>query len=79
MVQLCSLCFSAGFLVPEQRCAAGVGVVVLLEGLERAHSLSELLGGLCEGLENRGSAYPLPLLHGEAYTQKAPCPFLFGH
>lgn len=39
-------------------------VVVVLEGLEKAHSLTELLGDLCEGLENRGTAY---LLHGEAY------------
>ncbi|KAG5830582.1 hypothetical protein ANANG_G00312230 [Anguilla anguilla] len=56
---------TVGFLVPERQCVAGASVVVLLEGLERARSLSELLGDLCEGLENRGSAYPLPLLHAQ--------------
>ncbi|KAJ8373511.1 hypothetical protein SKAU_G00040910 [Synaphobranchus kaupii] len=61
--QLVETFINCGFLVPEQQCVDGVCVVVLLEGLERAGSLSELLGDLCEGLENRGSVYPLPLLH----------------
>ncbi|XP_061085413.1 LOW QUALITY PROTEIN: cortactin-binding protein 2-like [Conger conger] len=61
--QLVETFINCGFLLPEQQSGPGAGVVLLLQGLERAHSLSELLGGLCEGLENRGSAYPLPLLH----------------
>ncbi|KAG7454345.1 hypothetical protein MATL_G00258680 [Megalops atlanticus] len=61
--QLVEVFINCGFLVPVKEAVAGVCVVVLLEGLERARSLSELLGDLCEGLENRGSAYPLPLLH----------------
>ncbi|XP_064175312.1 cortactin-binding protein 2-like isoform X2 [Anguilla rostrata] len=67
--QLVETFINCGFLVPERQCVTGASVVVLLEGLERARSLSELLGDLCEGLENRGSAYPLPLLHGEACSQ----------
>ncbi|KAJ8373510.1 hypothetical protein SKAU_G00040900 [Synaphobranchus kaupii] len=63
--QLVETFINCGFLVPEQQCVDGVCVVVLLEGLERAGSLSELLGDLCEGLENRGSVYPLPLLHAQ--------------
>uniref|UniRef100_A0A3P8T2A8 Cortactin-binding protein 2 n=1 Tax=Amphiprion percula TaxID=161767 RepID=A0A3P8T2A8_AMPPE len=36
-------------------------VVVLLEGLEKASSLTGLLGDLCHSLDNRGSASPLVL------------------
>ncbi|KAM8861515.1 LOW QUALITY PROTEIN: cortactin-binding protein 2 [Synchiropus picturatus] len=46
-----------GSTVPTQRC-----VVVLLQGLEKAASLSGLLGDLCLSLDNRDSAAPL-LLH----------------
>uniref|UniRef100_A0A8C1YB82 Cortactin-binding protein 2 n=1 Tax=Cyprinus carpio TaxID=7962 RepID=A0A8C1YB82_CYPCA len=45
-------------------CSTGHCVVVVLEGLQRAHSLSHLLGDLCEALENRGSVYSLSLNHG---------------
>uniref|UniRef100_A0A8C2WYJ6 CortBP2/NAV1-like AAA+ ATPase lid domain-containing protein n=2 Tax=Cyclopterus lumpus TaxID=8103 RepID=A0A8C2WYJ6_CYCLU len=60
---------ACGFLVP----AAGSGppggrtgpsVVVLLEGLEKASSLTGLLGDLCHSLDNRGSASPLVLNAG---------------
>lgn len=44
---------------PAARC-----VVVLLEGLERAASLSGLLGDLCHNLDNRGAASPLLLSSG---------------
>uniref|UniRef100_A0A8C1YCE5 Cortactin-binding protein 2 n=1 Tax=Cyprinus carpio TaxID=7962 RepID=A0A8C1YCE5_CYPCA len=44
--------------------STGHCVVVVLEGLQRAHSLSHLLGDLCEALENRGSVYSLSLNHG---------------
>uniref|UniRef100_A0A672MM78 Cortactin-binding protein 2 n=1 Tax=Sinocyclocheilus grahami TaxID=75366 RepID=A0A672MM78_SINGR len=44
--------------------STGRCVVVVLEGLQRAHSLSHLLGDLCEALENRGSVYSLSLNHG---------------
>lgn len=44
---------------PAARC-----VVVLLEGLERAASLSGLLGDLCHSLDNRGAASPLLLSSG---------------
>uniref|UniRef100_A0A671PMX0 Cortactin-binding protein 2 n=1 Tax=Sinocyclocheilus anshuiensis TaxID=1608454 RepID=A0A671PMX0_9TELE len=46
-------------------CSAGRCVVVVLEGLQRAHSLSHLLGDLCEALENRGSVYSLSVNHGQ--------------
>ncbi|XP_055795520.1 cortactin-binding protein 2 isoform X2 [Salvelinus fontinalis] len=64
--QLLDTFITCGFLVPVggvSLCSGRVGrcVVVVLEGLEKAHSLTELLGDLCEGLENRGTAY---LLHG---------------
>ncbi|KAJ8388595.1 hypothetical protein AAFF_G00131600 [Aldrovandia affinis] len=63
--QLVETFINCGFLVPVTQSVVGVCVVVLLEGLEKAHSLSELLGDLCQGLENRGCAYPLPLLHAQ--------------
>uniref|UniRef100_A0A671NS46 Cortactin-binding protein 2 n=1 Tax=Sinocyclocheilus anshuiensis TaxID=1608454 RepID=A0A671NS46_9TELE len=44
--------------------STGRCVVVVLESLQRAHSLSHLLGDLCEALENRGSVYSLSLNHG---------------
>lgn len=48
--------------------SAGRCVVVVLENLERAHSLNHILGDLCEALENRGSVYSLSLTHGETRT-----------
>lgn len=45
-------------------------VVAVLEGLERAHSLSHILGDLCEALENRGSVYSLSLNHGEMHSYR---------
>ncbi|ROL43258.1 Cortactin-binding protein 2 [Anabarilius grahami] len=53
-----------GFLVSLHEGSAGRCVVAVLEGLERAHSLSHILGDLCEALENRGSVYSLSLNHG---------------
>ena len=64
--QLLHVLGASGFLVP----AAGSGscvspsVVVLLEGLEKASSLTGLLGDLCHSLDNRGSASPLALSTG---------------
>lgn len=61
----------AGFLVPAVGVGVGVPpgptgrcVVVLLEGLEKASSLTGLLGDLCHSLDNRGSASPLILNTG---------------
>ncbi|XP_026783143.3 cortactin-binding protein 2 isoform X2 [Pangasianodon hypophthalmus] len=54
---------NCGFLVCVQEAAVGRCVVVVLEGLERAHSLSHMLENLCEALENRGSLYSLSLNH----------------
>uniref|UniRef100_A0A3B5L3H2 Cortactin-binding protein 2 n=1 Tax=Xiphophorus couchianus TaxID=32473 RepID=A0A3B5L3H2_9TELE len=67
---------SGCFLVP----AAGSGfgevcgysdqcVVVLLEGVEKASSLTGLLGDLCLSLDNRGSASPLILSTGTTNTR----------
>ncbi|KAK9516225.1 hypothetical protein VZT92_024168 [Zoarces viviparus] len=70
--QLLETFISCGFLVP----AVGSGVpggppgptgpcvVVLLEGLEKASSLTGLLGDLCPSLDNRSSASPLVLSTG---------------
>lgn len=69
--QLLETFINCGFLVP----AAGSGfgglpgytdrcVVVLLEGLEKASSLTGFLGDLCLSLDNRGSAPPLILSTG---------------
>ncbi|KAA8590380.1 hypothetical protein FQN60_014314 [Etheostoma spectabile] len=69
--QLLETFITCGFLVP----AVGSGVsgpagttahcvVVLLEGLEKASSLTGLLGDLCQGLDNRHSASPLVLNTG---------------
>ncbi|CAB1313481.1 unnamed protein product [Coregonus sp. 'balchen'] len=65
--QLLDTFITCGFLVPVggvSVCSgsSSVGRLVVLEGLEKANSLTELLGDLCEGLENRGKAY---LLHGQ--------------
>ncbi|KPP66245.1 cortactin-binding protein 2-like, partial [Scleropages formosus] len=61
--QLVETFINCGFLVPGGEPGPGSSVVVLLEGLGRTCSLSELLGDLCEGLENRGSPCSLSLLH----------------
>uniref|UniRef100_A0A3B5L3P8 Cortactin-binding protein 2 n=1 Tax=Xiphophorus couchianus TaxID=32473 RepID=A0A3B5L3P8_9TELE len=44
-------------------------VVVLLEGVEKASSLTGLLGDLCLSLDNRGSASPLILSTGTTNTR----------
>ncbi|XP_062403161.1 cortactin-binding protein 2 isoform X1 [Sardina pilchardus] len=56
---------NCGFLVPAREPCVGGRVVVLLEGLERAPSLSELLGDLCEALENRGAVCSISPQHGQ--------------
>ncbi|XP_018611478.2 cortactin-binding protein 2 isoform X1 [Scleropages formosus] len=61
--QLLETFINCGFLVSVKDAAPCRRVVALLEGLERATSLWELLGDLCEGLENRATAYPFFLLH----------------
>ncbi|KAJ8261946.1 hypothetical protein GJAV_G00160300 [Gymnothorax javanicus] len=64
--QLLETFINCGFLVPvSQAAAAGRSAVLILEGLEKVHSLSELLGDLCDSLETRGVAYPVPLLHAQ--------------
>ncbi|XP_037538987.1 cortactin-binding protein 2 [Nematolebias whitei] len=62
---------SCGFLVsaPGSRLGltgahTGRCVVMLLEGLEKASSLTGLLGDLCHSLDNRGPASPLVLSTG---------------
>ncbi|KAK1887379.1 Cortactin-binding protein 2, partial [Dissostichus eleginoides] len=63
------------FLVP----AGGSGsrcVLVLLEGLERASSLSGLMGDLCLSLDSRGSAAPLHLSTGPHHFSESS--FLIG-
>lgn len=62
--QLLEIFINCGFLVSLHEGSTGRCVVVVLEGLERAHSLSHILGDLCEALENRGSVYSLSLNHG---------------
>ncbi|KAK5624126.1 hypothetical protein CRENBAI_010922 [Crenichthys baileyi] len=66
--QLLEIFINCGFLVPAVRSGfGGVSgdtdrcVVVLLEGLEKASSLTGLLGDLCLSLDNRGTASPLIL------------------
>ncbi|XP_010737461.3 cortactin-binding protein 2 [Larimichthys crocea] len=64
--QLLETFITCGFLVPAVGSGGHMGhcVVVLLEGLERASSLTGLLGDLCHSLDNRGSASPLVLNTG---------------
>uniref|UniRef100_A0A8C2APS4 Cortactin-binding protein 2 n=1 Tax=Cyprinus carpio TaxID=7962 RepID=A0A8C2APS4_CYPCA len=62
---LLEIFINCGFLVSLHEGSAGRCVVVVLEGLQRAHSLSHLLGDLCEALENRGSVYSLSVNHGQ--------------
>ncbi|XP_045893380.1 cortactin-binding protein 2 [Micropterus dolomieu] len=69
--QLLETFITCGFLVPavgsgvrEPGGHTGQCVVVLLEGLEKASSLTGLLGDLCHSLDNRGSASPLVLNTG---------------
>nr|XP_046249430.1 cortactin-binding protein 2 isoform X3 [Scatophagus argus]XP_046249431.1 cortactin-binding protein 2 isoform X3 [Scatophagus argus] len=64
--QLLEAFITCGFLVPAVGSGrhAGHSVVVLLEGLEKASSLTGLLGDLCHSLDSRGSAAPLVLSTG---------------
>ncbi|XP_066541224.1 cortactin-binding protein 2 [Hoplias malabaricus] len=62
--QLLEAFINCGFLISVREAAPGRSVVALLEGLEKAQSLSHLLEDLCEALENRGSLYSLSLDHG---------------
>ncbi|KAG7522929.1 cortactin-binding protein 2 [Solea senegalensis] len=64
--QLLDTFISCGFLVPAVSSEVGLPrcVVILLEGLEKASSLTGLLGDLCHSLDNRGSASPLLLNTG---------------
>ncbi|XP_013865716.1 cortactin-binding protein 2, partial [Austrofundulus limnaeus] len=69
--QLLDTFISCGFLVPAagSRFGSAAGhtghcVVMLLEGLEKAASLTGLLGDLCHSLDNRGAASPLLLNMG---------------
>uniref|UniRef100_A0A3P8Y7E1 Cortactin-binding protein 2 n=1 Tax=Esox lucius TaxID=8010 RepID=A0A3P8Y7E1_ESOLU len=68
--QLLDTFINCGFLVPVSDVCPGSSVVVVLEGLEKAHSLTELLGDLCEGLENRTTAYLLQGLMGPHHFQE---------
>ncbi|MBN3295283.1 CTTB2 protein, partial [Amia calva] len=63
--QLVESFINCGFLVPLKEQAGCRCVVVVLEYLERAGSLSELLEDFCEGLENRGSGSTLLLNHAQ--------------
>ncbi|XP_077423671.1 cortactin-binding protein 2 [Vanacampus margaritifer] len=62
--QLLDTLVSCGFLVPVSACNHGGCVVLLLQGLEKAASLSALLGDLCHSLDNRTFALPLLLNTG---------------
>ncbi|XP_035521529.1 cortactin-binding protein 2 [Morone saxatilis] len=64
--QLLQTFITCGFLVPAVGSGGHTGhcVVVLLEGLERASSLTGLLGDVCHSLDNRSSASPLVLNTG---------------
>uniref|UniRef100_A0A8B9JK22 Cortactin-binding protein 2 n=1 Tax=Astyanax mexicanus TaxID=7994 RepID=A0A8B9JK22_ASTMX len=62
--QLLETFINCGFLMSVREAAARRCVVAVLEGLEKAHSLSHMLDDLCEALENRGSLYSLSLNHG---------------
>ncbi|XP_061780632.1 cortactin-binding protein 2 isoform X1 [Nerophis lumbriciformis] len=63
--QLLQTLVSCGFLAPASH--HGRCVVLLLQGLEKAVSLSGLLGDLCHSLDNRSSAAPLILPAGPHY------------
>ncbi|XP_028304759.1 cortactin-binding protein 2 isoform X2 [Gouania willdenowi] len=69
--QLLEIFITCGFLVPVLGAGREVMVtrcvVVLLEGLEKASSLSGLLGDLCHSLDNRGCTSPLVLNTGPHY------------
>uniref|UniRef100_A0A096M0D9 Cortactin-binding protein 2 n=1 Tax=Poecilia formosa TaxID=48698 RepID=A0A096M0D9_POEFO len=72
--QLLETFITCGFLVPAAgfREVSGYSdqcVVVLLEGVEKASSLTGLLGDLCFSLDNRGSASPLIL--STAYSHES--------
>lgn len=75
VLQIC--CFMtlpvSGFLVPAVGAGGHTGhcLVVLLEGLEKASSLTGLLGDLCHSLDNRGSASPLVLNTGMTHSSQA--------
>ncbi|XP_061679095.1 cortactin-binding protein 2 isoform X2 [Syngnathoides biaculeatus] len=68
---------TSGFLVPASpACDHGRCVVLLLQGLEKAASLSGLLGDLCHSLDNRTSNGPLLLNAGpHSFCQRS---FLIG-
>lgn len=51
--------------MPSSACDHGGCVVLLLQGLEKAASLSGLLGDLCHSLDNRTSTASLLLNAGE--------------
>lgn len=54
----------AGFLVPAASGHGARSVVMLLEGLEKASSLTGLLGDLCHSLDTRDPSSPLLLNSG---------------
>ncbi|XP_072242556.1 cortactin-binding protein 2 isoform X2 [Leuresthes tenuis] len=69
--QLLETFINCSFLVPAVRSGFRVAVghtgrcvVVLLEGLEKVSSLTDLLGDICHSLDKRGSASPLVLNTG---------------
>nr|AAR16331.1 cortactin-binding protein 2 [Tetraodon nigroviridis] len=64
--QLLETFIDCGFLVPTAAASGGAArcVVVLLEGLEKASSLTGLLGDLCHSLDTRDSSSPLLLNTG---------------
>lgn len=77
-MSLSPLLSASGFLVPAVGLGVGVlpghtgrCVVVLLEGLEKASSLTGLLGDLCHSLDNRGSTSPLVLNTGTTAARLA--------
>uniref|UniRef100_UPI0037E7F47B cortactin-binding protein 2 n=1 Tax=Semicossyphus pulcher TaxID=241346 RepID=UPI0037E7F47B len=74
--QLLDTFIACGFLVPAvgSEVPGGHCVVVLLEGLEKASSLTGLLGDLCHSLDIRGSASPLLLNTGPHHFRE--CSFL---
>ncbi|XP_061576915.1 cortactin-binding protein 2 [Cololabis saira] len=64
--QLLDVFISCGFLVPSggRVLGAAPAVVLLLEGLEKASSLTALLGDVCQSLDDRGPGSPLALSTG---------------